>query len=299
MRKIASVIASAGLLVSLTACVSTPSTFANCGPSGNAALVSAEGGFGSDPGATFPTPLVATKAETAQVREGDGDQVPRGGVVQGALSLYLGETGEALSNQSGPLTGLELLIPTHSSVFVFAEALECARDGARVVTTGTAEQLFGADALGLDPKTSLVVVVDVEASFLGKANGADQIAESGLPAVVFAPSGQPGFTFPDSPAPTDLRVSLLKRGSGAVVAEGDSVVVHHTSIAWNASAVTATSWQPNGIPIVVTAGEAQATGELPTDVTSALVGLPVGSQVLVVVPGETATVYVVDVLGIQ
>ncbi len=299
MRKIASIIASAGLLVSLSACAANPSIFAECGPSGNAALVTADGGFGSDPKAEFPTPLVSTQAETAQVRAGDGDSVPAGGVAEVGLSLYYGETGEPVVSQGSPLTALSILLPSQSPAFPFATALECAKDGARVVTTGTAEQLFGPDALGLPAETSLVVVVDVEASYLGKANGADQLAESGLPAVVLAPSGQPGFTFPDAPAPAELRVSLLKRGSGTEVADGDSVVVHFTSIAWAASAVTSTTWQPNGIPTVVAAGESDGTGPLPTEVTSALVGLPVGSQVLVVVPGDTATVYVVDVLGIQ
>lgn len=297
MRKLASIVVSAGVLVSLSACASSPSTFADCGPSGNAALVTAEGSFGKDPAAEFPTPLVSTKAETAQIREGDGKDVPPGGIAYGTVSVYDGETGEALGGDS-PLVAVPLLASSTDFVLPFADALACAEVGSRVVMTGTNQQLFGEEGIGgsIAPDATLVVVTDVTDAFLGRANGADQIAQDGMPAIVLAPNGQPGFTFPDTPL-TDFRADFLKRGSGAVVEDGDSVVIHYSTVAWGAASVTESTWTAS--PKIVPLDGADSTGTTITGaVKDAIVGAPVGSQLLIVAPGDSTLVYVIDVLGI-
>lgn len=300
MRKLASIVVTAGVLVSLSACAAVPSTFADCGPSGNAALVTAKGSFGGDPAADFPTPLVATKAEVAEVRPGDGEKVPDGGVVYGAVSVYDGKTGEAIGGQS-PLIGVAILASTRGFVYPFTEALACAEVGARVVTTGTNEQLFGAEGIGggIPLDASMVVVTDIEDAFLGRANGADQIAQDGMPAIALAPNGQPGFTFPDS-VPTEFRVNELKRGAGAVVEEGDRIVAHYSTIAWDARSTSESTWSSAaGSPRFVDLDGTDMSGSTITAaVKDAIVGTTVGSQLLIVAPGDTTLVYVIDVLGI-
>jgi peptidylprolyl isomerase len=122
--------------------------------------------------------------------------------------------------------------------------------------------------------------------------------QSGLPAITLAPNGQPGFTFPDGSGPTEERVALLKRGSGATLEAGQTAVVHYTAVDWGASAVATSTWTAM-VPAKVALDGTDATQfTFAGVVKDALVGVPVGSQVLVVVPGDQAVVYVVDILGV-
>lgn len=315
MRKLASIAVTAALLVTLSACSATPSVFAGCESSGNAALVSADAAFGKDPKAAFPTPLVASDPELAVLEPGEGERITGDAAVDIVISLYDGETGEALQSQSGPLTAVSFRTFVDGD-FPFTAALTCASEGARVVTTGTQTQLFGPDGLGLPEGSTVVVVTDVAASYLGRANGVDQLPQAGFPSIVLAPDGRPGFTFPATDAPNELMIALLKAGNGAVVQEGDSVVLNYTGILWGEKETFDSSWD-DGAPATLVAADFTTTDDQTGVVpgfAQALIGQKVGSQVLVVIPpefgypagsapaniGEDATlVFVFDVLGIQ
>lgn len=313
MRRIVSVVAAAAVLVSLSACSATPSTLAACTSGGNAALVTASGAIGSDPTADFPTPLVAAKAEVAVLTKGDGADVSSTGSAEATVSIYDGQTGSPLQSQSGALTAVALRSFV-TGQFPFTSAYSCAPVGSRIVVTGTASQLFGPQALGLDPSTTLVTVSDVTATFLGKANGADQLPAAGMPAVVLAPNGQPGFTFTLKTPPTELATSTLKAGSGATVAAGDKVAVNYSGIVWGGTAVFDSTWK-NQAPAVIEAKPLASDGSgVVPGFAQAIIGQKVGSQVIVVIPpgadgfasgsaptGVTDTstlVYVIDILGI-
>lgn len=314
MRKLPALVVAAGLLVGLSACsTQTLTPFSGCEPTGNAKLVTADGGFDKDPKAEFPTPLVATKAELAVVHVGDGDEVSSAGTVDVTVSLYLGETGEPLQTESGPLVE----VPIRSFVdgrFPFVKALACATEGSRVVTTGTAEQIFGPDALGLTGSPTIVVVADIDATYPGKATGVDQLAQAGFPGIVLAPNGQPGYTFPDGAAPSESRHSVLKAGNGAKVEEGDTIIANLSAILWAGDTTFASSWE-NKAPTTLAVSDLDAAGNgLVPGLVSALVGQKVGSQVIAIVgpndgyPAgqapegvtEGATlVFVVDILAID
>lgn len=314
MRKLVSVVMAAGLIASLAACASGPQTFSSCDPSGNATLVTAKGKFGEDPKAEFPTPIVAKKAQVATLTAGGGERVAADDGVDVVLSIYNGETGDALQTQSGPITGVTLRLFVTDGTFPFTEAMTCATQGSRVVTTGTATQLFGSDALGLDPDTSLVVVSDIESTFPGKATGADQIPQAGYPSVVLAPNGRPGLTFSSKDIPEGLGAIALKQGNGATVKKGDGVIANITGVVWGAKSTFLSTWE-NNAPTTVTAADLDASGNgLVPGLAKAVIGQKVGSQLLVVVgpdegfgtvqppagvaAGDTL-VYVFDILGIS
>lgn len=313
VRKLVSVVMAAGLLASLAACSAAPVPYASCEPSGNAALVTAKGKLDADPKAEFPTPLVAKKAQLAVPIHGDGAQVTAGSTVEVTVSIYDGTTGDALETQSGPITAQTIRVFVTDGNFPFSSAAQCATVGSRVVSTGTASQLFGSDSLGLDPETALVVVSDIDAVYLGKANGADQVPQAGYPAVVLAPDGRPGLTFPAGETPKSLAPIALKQGSGATVKEGDGIIVNITGVVWGAKTTFIDSWDrkaPTGLLITDLASD--GTGVIPA-IKTALVGQKVGSQMLVVAAGDDSypsgsapsgvaegdtVVFVVDILGI-
>ena len=77
-------------------------------------------------------------------------------------------------------------------------------------------------------------VIDVQRAFPARADGAPRLTRDGFPAVVLAPDGRPGITVPEGrPAEGRSQVEVLKQGSGEIVEDGDSVVVHYTGVLWD------------------------------------------------------------------
>jgi peptidylprolyl isomerase len=323
VRKLASIAVTAGLLVTLSACSGTPFLGGGCTPTyeagGNSALVTADGGLGKDPEAEFPTPLIADDDEAEVVHEGDGDLVPVGGTADVQITIYDAASGDKLISTDYEGSGLRTAAIAGQPAF--GALAQCTTVGSRVVAVGTAGELLGDSAIAnnglpVDGEDTVVMVADVLRSFLGKANGADQLPQAGFPAIVLAPDGRPGFTFPSDTAPTDLRYATLKAGNGAKVEEGDAVVLNYTGVVWDTQAVFESTWE-NGVPVTAIAQDAtqasDGSGVLP-GFAEAIIGAKVGSQVIVVIPpefgypagsapaavGENATlVYVIDILGIE
>ncbi len=283
VRKIPAILATATLLVSLSACAATSGQFSDCTPSGNAGLVSASGSTGGDPQATFPTPIVAKSLDVSVLSSGDGDPILATDVVESLTTIYDGDTGAVLSTQQGDILALALRSNVTGSL-PFTEAFECATAGSRVVVAGTAVQILGDSATGLDPATTLIVVSDITKSYPARATGVDQIVSNDFPGVVMSPIGQPGMTFGSKPAPTELTIAVAKQGDGATVAAGDSLALNLTGIVWGAKVTFASSWS-NAAPVSVVASPLDASGQgVVAGLATALVGQRVGSQIFVIVP---------------
>jgi FKBP-type peptidyl-prolyl cis-trans isomerase len=319
VQKFPAILAAAGLILSLSACTGSPFSTA-CVPvfpeGANTSAISADGRFGADPKATFPTPLVGAETEVGVLTSGDGAVVLPGSVVDFQVTAYNARNGDLFTSSS--YTEAE---PVRRTVIeadeILGQLTQCATVGSRLVSTTTAESLFGDTDLSQYNLTSddvLVLVIDIQRNFMGKANGVDQLPQAGLPSIVLAPNGRPGFTFPTSPAPTDLVISTLKQGSGAVVEKGDHVAVHYSGVLWDAETLFDSSWE-RGVPGSFLA-ESLADDEngLVPGFAQALIGQRVGSQVLVVIPPEfgyptgtapdsvpdgSTMVFVFDVLGIE
>ena len=321
VRKLPAILAAAGLLVSLSAC-SSSAFGASCTPAyaegSNAALVKAEGALGKDPKADFPTPLVATKTPEAQVTHaGDGKVVQPGDAASIQITIYDGKTGSTVISTDYTGTGLLLLAVKGSPAF--GAVAQCATVGSRVAAVGTAGDLLGqgsidSNSLPLTVDDTVVMVIDVTKSYLGRANGVDQLPVAGLPSIVLAPNGQPGFTFPAGDAPKDLKIATLKAGNGTTVKKGDSVVLNYTGVLWGAKSVFDSTWDRSA-PAALTAVslDDDSTGVVPGFAT-AIIGAKVGSQVLVVIPPKfgypagsapssvpdgSTMVFVIDILGID
>lgn len=319
VRKLPAILVTAGLLVSLSACAGLPfsSTCTPLFPDGNnAQLVSADGTFAKDPKATFPTPLVASSTEVAEIDAGDGEVIGRGQIVDFQLTLLNGKTGEVLAASSyDPAQPVRRTVAEGSDAL--GQMIQCSRVGSRIVAVSPfGELLPGSDPAeaGLAATDAIVVVIDVERAFLAKANGVDQLPSAGFPSIVLAPSGQPGFTFASGSTPTDYSWAVLKQGNGAIVEDGDQAVIHFSGVVWGGSSPYYSSWDA-GNPLTVTASSLDDDpAGLPSGWAKALIGQKVGSQVIVIIPpsegyptgsaptgvvdGDTLVI-VFDILGIQ
>lgn len=306
MRKIPALVVSVGLLASLTACATSDGPGSSgCPPTGDAAsVVTATGEFGSKPETDVPTPIVTTKTEVSTLIQGDGRRVVDGTPVVIDYTLYDGTTGQELENSGYDGSTAVPLTVGGTTLAPLVDGLECSTVGSRVVVTMKASDLSASinGAVGTpndDPDAAYVAVVDVKKALKSKADGALQLGSNGLPAVVTAPNGAPGITVPAGEAPTSEVVHLVRDGDGATLTADDTAVVQFTAVTWaSPSTVAGSTWTNGGSATTVPLSDPQ----IPAEISSALVGQTIGSQVMVVLPataasGGSAYVYVFDVLG--
>ncbi|GAB2459632.1 peptidylprolyl isomerase [Conyzicola lurida] len=322
MRTLTAAIITVGLVASLSACASTDAA-ASCdttATSGDAsALVDVTGDAGTELSVTFPTPLITEGLEATTISAGDGMTLEEGDVADFHLTVLDAATGEVLDTGLEPDSFLRASAgKSNTQTNELGTALGCATVGSRVAVTLEFQDLFGAQAEGSSAyanEDTLVAVVDVIRGFPGRATGATQLPVNGMPAVVLAPSGQPGIVVPNSDAPTETLSSTTKKGDGAKIKEDDAVVIQSASIVWGADDILSSTWETQPSTVLATADRTGATGGVLPGLADALVGATIGSQLVVVIPpgddsyDETATlptgvtaedtlVYVVDVLGV-
>ncbi len=279
-------------------------------------VVEATGRLGAEPKTDFPTPLVTDGAQVSTIHTGTGRVVRYGDVAALDVTVYLGATGETLTATEYSKTG-SFLQKAGAKGQILSHAVACRTVGSRLAYTTTIGSFFGAGAgaqAGVSDKATIVAIVDVMRAYAGKATGRNVPGMNGMPAVTLTPAGRPGISVPNEKAPTDLRISTLKQGSGREVKKGDTVLVNYTAVDWDAKTVDGTSWDDD-VPVAVVAESVKdhADGVAP-GWAKALIGSRVGSQVVVVIPpkenssdaqvpqnvsADSTMVIVFDVLGIQ
>ena len=195
------------------------------------------------------------------------------------------------------------------------KTLECSTVGSRLVGVIPAADAFGdkgsADGK-IGPGQDVVFVADLVSIAkivppLPKADGEDQPAAAGFPTVVLAADGRPTVTIPDQAPPTELKISVLKKGGGVAVPTASNVIVHYEGINWNTKKIFDESWA-RGKPSPFN------TAQVIPGFRKAIEGQTVGSQVIVIIPpaegygpagqpsasigGTDTLVFVVDILGL-
>jgi len=295
--------AAALLTASLAGCAAIPG-FGGCDPvyqPGEASdLVTADG--------SFPTPLVSKTPEVSLIEAGDGALVRAGDQVDYTFARFLGKDGQDLSGETAAGR-----IAAGVDDDAVSEALVCAHVGDRIALTSTIAQAYGEGSGGsLSDDDTIVVIIDIEAAFLGKADGINQLPQDGMPTVATEVDGTPGITVPAEAPPAASRSSVIKGGDGATVKDDSTAVVHYSFWTWPAAegdepALVESSWTEH------TAQNLQLA-QVPSDLRDAISGQKVGSQVLLVLaPGEgsfpadaappagadATYIFVIDLLGIQ
>lgn len=271
-------------------------------------LVEATGDFNTQPNVTFPFPISGTGIETNIISEGNGGLIVGSQRVVMHFAGYNASTGEQFqASEFGSEQYIyQDLIPGNSPDF--CGALTGVPVGSRVAVLLSPENVHqgeGIPTLGLGADDGVVFVFDVIKAFLPKANGSAKPAEAGMPTVVLAPSGQPGIQIPQSDAPAEFRRTILIEGTGEKVAIGDNVTVHYTGWTWDGKEFDS-SWTRQAPAAFSVTDEGLIEGFV-----QALDGVPVGSQVVAVIPPElgygdsaqgsippgSTLIFVIDVLG--
>jgi len=107
------------------------------------------------------------------------------------------------------------------------------------------------------------------------------MSDANHPTITRDDSGAPAVDFDGAQKSHALGVDVLEHGAGAAVVEGQTITVHYTGWLWDGPKFDS-SWD-RGEPISFVI----ARGSLIDGWVEGLVGLPVGSKVLLVVPPES------------
>ncbi|MEP7763173.1 FKBP-type peptidyl-prolyl cis-trans isomerase [Sanguibacter sp. 25GB23B1] len=272
-----------------------------CGPSPEdapttttttAPLVEISGTGGQAPVFTYTVPLVVEEPSTEVVWEGDGEPVAENQPV--LLSIYSENATDAtvVRDDFASVPQPYLLTPEAIGTDLYT-VLSGKTVGTRLL------HVVEADG------TPLVMSIDILPT---RAVGEPRTLGEGLPTVTLDEAGAPTVTVPAGalPPPSPV-VQQLIRGTGEQVTAGQKVVIQFVAVKWSTGEVFDTTWGADLLPETVTLGADQ----LIEGFDEGLVDLPVGSQVMLVVPpglgfgpsgndlSAETLVYVVDILAVS
>jgi len=295
-------------------------TLTGCSPATNFACEATTGGdqvegvtvssnYGETPVVSFPSPLSAAGIQARVIVEGDGPVFTGRNLVEFEFSGYNGGSGQLIQQTTFDGSESPTAFFGPNQVPNFCGALAGAKEGSRIVAIIPpldAHAGEGIPSLGVGPTDSFVFIFDLRKVFIEKATGVAVAPEAGFPSVVTTPEGIPGVTIPQTAPPEELKIAQLIRGSGELVEMGQLVTMHYSGFLWDNSEKFDSSWD-SGQPAQFELQE----GGLIEGFLDAVVGQPVGSQVIAIIPpsmgyGEAGAgsippgatlVFVIDILG--
>ncbi|WP_435300121.1 FKBP-type peptidyl-prolyl cis-trans isomerase [Timonella sp. A28] len=150
---------------------------------------------------------------------------------------------------------------------------------------------------------SRIIVMDVLPAM---SVGEEKSVEEGMPEISYSRSGEPKIKIPKGlKKPEGLAVQQLKTGGSQQVEANSQVVVQYVAATWKKGKVIDSTWDKKRGPVTVQIGSDQLISGLDQN----LLGAPVGSQLLIVIPPELGfgpsesaladdtLIYVVDILA--
>jgi FKBP-type peptidyl-prolyl cis-trans isomerase len=309
MRRIA-----AALLLPLIAAVALVGCGSSSSPPASAnSTVAATGSFGKAPTVKIPAKKASGNLYIKTEIQGRGSALTKTDAFLGNYVVYIwsGTTHKlVLSTYTAtPQVLSGTLLPGLET------ALEGKKMGSRVLAVLPPKYGYGSSGnsqVGVTGSDTLVFVVDLIKTYAKTASASGTHVSNGggsLPTVTSVAGQAPKVTIPTSKPPSNLVVTTLIKGSGPPVAKGQEVVAQYVGVNWRTKAVFDSSWT-SGAPFgfQIDASPAQIIPGWDTG----LLGVPVGSRVLLVVPpkdgygksgessagikGTDTLVFVVDIL---
>jgi len=309
MRRIA-VLLSAPLLAV------APLAVAACGSSGSSTpTVTVSGSFGKSPTITIPNQSAGSNLTVKTLIKGSGPALSKSDAFVGNYAVYIwsGKThklAQSTFQTKTPQLFSGTLLPGLET------ALQGKTMGSRVLAVIPPKDGYGKtgnSSAGVSATDTLVFVIDMIKEFPNDAAATgSQVSNGGgsLPTVTAKSGAAPVIKIPSHNPPSGLITKTLIKGSGPVVAKGQTVVTQYVGSIWRTGKVFDSSWS-RGEPFGFTIGATPS--QVITGWDKGLVGQTVGSRVMLIVPpadgygktgssqagikGTDVLVFVVDILG--
>ncbi len=312
----------ASLLILFVACAAA---LVGCGSSAPAAApntnaqVKVTGSFGQAANVTIPKADPSGKLAISTPIKGTGATVASGNAILAEITLYKWSKKTSTLIDSTYAEGPQM-VPSDLGLTGLSEALKGATIGSRIVAVLPPKYGYGSGGnseLEITGSDTLVWVLDVLQQYSPTASATGTHVSDGggkLPTVTAKTGQEPVVTIPKNSPPTSLSVTTLVKGSGPVVATGDTLVTQYVGVIWRTGKVFSASWpsssEPTSVPFSFQLGSGVVTG-----FSEGLKNVRVGSRVMIVIPpslgygksgessagikGTDTLVFVVDVLGLQ
>lgn len=248
-------------------------------PGGLSDAITADGGFGETPNATFEVPVETDELQRSILIEGEGDATEPGQSVDVVLTMYNATSGEQLISQPASLG-----VGDSSLLTAFRAAVDCVPVGTRTATVAPAADVYGEqgnDSIGVAPGEAVVIVADIT-GLTEEAPTADSVTPSewteNVPEVTFNGDEPPTVVIPDIEPSTELQLKVLEEGDGDTVASGDQVSVKYQGLNWATKEIFDQSYP--GEPVTF------GTDQVIAGFGAALVDQKVGTKLIVTIPPE-------------
>ena len=244
---------------------------------------------------SFSKATEAANPQRSIVQQADSTSAERGTLVEEGmifkanLAYVDAVTGEVL--QVAPTFGTGegvpyLADPQAGPVF---DAVLCAAvgDTAAVVVSEQDSAAMGAEG-------QLLLLAQITDATVTRATGSSRALPSGFPAVTNDETGRPGIVLPPQQAPSKMKSAPRIEGTGEKVTAEQNVIGHVLTVSWDGQQVKNT-WEslPEGF------GNEESSVQTGATFREALTGYRVGSQVVVIEPGDgQPRVSVVDILAV-
>jgi peptidylprolyl isomerase len=311
----------AGALLALAALA----TAAACGSGSAATTASASsasadltsitlsGAPGAKPTVKIPTPFSVKQTSKRVLTAGTGPTVTTGQKVTVDYTGFNGADGKEFDSSLGAgKKAPSFVLDPGQTLAGLVKGLVGQNVGSRLllaIPPADGYGTTGAASAGIGPTDTILIVVEIKGvrNVLSRAIGAAVAPKAGLPAVKLAADGKPAITVPAGNPPAQLVVQPLIVGQGAKVEKGQQITVHYTGVVWPGGKQFDSSWD-SGKPATFGIG----VGQVIAGWDEGLVGQPIGSQLLMVIPpdkgygaagkpdggikGTDTLVFVVDIL---
>ena len=289
--------------LALTACgdsesdSSTSSTMSTVVNTSSLGKVKVSGPLDEKPTIEFKPAFAGEKDEFRIIEAGTGPEVASGDRVTVNYVAVGGSDGAELDTTWGAAPQ-KITVGTSAVLPIIDEAIIGQPVGTRV--------LVSTDSTEANGQWLLFVFDIVDAKKLPASAEGEAVAPlPNMPAVTIE-NGVPTIAKPTGDASTTLVVSVLIKGTGPVVAAGQTVSMQYTGIVWATGTVFDSSWTSGAVDFPIGSGQVIAGFD------EGIVGQTVGSRVLVAIPpdkgygaegnaqagiaGTDTLVFVVDIL---
>ncbi|MET3804179.1 peptidylprolyl isomerase [Nakamurella sp. UYEF19] len=260
-----------------------------------AALPTATGKFGDKPALTYPKTTPPPSLQRTILTEGTGATTVKGDYL---VTNYLGQiwNGKVFDNSYDRKATSTFQIGEGKVVPGWDVALVGVKVGSRVLLSLPPADGYGSagsSSAGIKGTDTIVFVVDVVSRIAltttGQADAVVQPAPKGVPTVTGAPGKEPKITIPKGLVePTTNSVYLLAKGTGAKLKAG-GVLAQLVVTDWTQTQ-TQSTWPKTGAAAATANPASTGLQQITVDATGALkglVGIPIGSRVLVLIAAST------------
>jgi peptidylprolyl isomerase len=288
VRRLAALLGILSLLFGLAACGDDAGANADDG-TGGAGLdaVTVTGDLGKAPEVKWNDTVDVDKTETKTLIAGDGDKLAKGDTALVHIWIGNGFSKEKAYSTYDEGAAQTLAVDDTQILKGLYAGVVDQTVGSRVLVVSPPADAFGDTGnptLGIADTDNVVFIVDIINKVLDKPEGTPQKAPANAPLLNEKDGTPTGFDFSKAPKkPSDkLQVYTLIKGNGPKVASGDNTSMNYLGMVYGSDKIFDQSYGRAPFSTKIGAGQVIKGWD------QGLVGVPVGSRVMLVIPPDLA-----------